>query len=236
MTAGQNVQVTSISQAGGVVNDGNLNIFAGGTIGRLTETGTAGAVGILAGTLQLAPNGTPSSKNVFYIVPGTSWISPTINCSSTTAAPRPIRSPPSPPGFITASMTCPVPQIISSDIAADDAASGFKLRHRLCRRRRWPDRRPAFGRNRNHVHPVGRRQSGRNGQHRRLHALLDQPRPARRLGSRETSITTERSTPKTSRHSRTISTSPPSLASQAGVLERRERHQPDECARTRDAG
>ena len=125
VTAGQNVQVTSISQAGGVVNDGNLNIFAGGTIGRLTETGTAGAVGILAGTLQLAPNGAPSSQSVLYIAPGASlditnnklfidYSSPATDPIASIAAW--IQN-----GFY----DLPGPQIISSAIAADDAASGL---------------------------------------------------------------------------------------------------------------
>ena len=57
VTAGQNVVATSISQAGGVENEGNLSIFSGGTIGKITETGTAGAVAVYGGMLQLAPNG-----------------------------------------------------------------------------------------------------------------------------------------------------------------------------------
>jgi autotransporter-associated beta strand protein len=124
ITAGQNVLVTSISQAGGVVNDGNLTVFTGGTIGKITETGTAGGLNILAGTLQLAPNGGPSSQNVLFIQPG-AVLDITNNklFIDYGSGPDPIASIASwiENGFYNLSG----PQIISSSIAADDAASGL---------------------------------------------------------------------------------------------------------------
>ncbi len=125
VTAGQNVVATSISQAAGVDNEGDLTIYSGGTIGKITETGTAGGLALYGGMLQLAPNGAPSSQSVLYIASGAALDITNnklfINYGS--PANDPIAS-------IVAWIAngyygLPGPQIISSSIAADDAASGL---------------------------------------------------------------------------------------------------------------
>ena len=70
VTAGQNVGVTTLNQAGGVDNEGNLTVLAGGTVGKITETGTAGALAIYGGTLQLAQGSGGSMQSVLYIAGG----------------------------------------------------------------------------------------------------------------------------------------------------------------------
>ncbi len=69
ITAGQDVVATTVGQ-GVVDNEGDLTIYSGGTIGKITETGTAGALAIYGGTLQLALNGGPSTQSVLYIQSG----------------------------------------------------------------------------------------------------------------------------------------------------------------------
>ena len=70
MTAGQNVGVTTLNQAGGVDNEGNLTVLSGGTVGKITETGTAGALAIYGGTLQLSQGSGGSMQSVLYIAGG----------------------------------------------------------------------------------------------------------------------------------------------------------------------
>jgi fibronectin-binding autotransporter adhesin len=69
--AGLNVTVTTLNQTS-VDNEGDLTVYSGGTVGKITETGTAGALAIYAGTLQLAQNSGASNQSVLYIAPGAS--------------------------------------------------------------------------------------------------------------------------------------------------------------------
>jgi len=69
ITAGQDVVATTVAQ-GTVDNEGDLTIYSGGTIGKITETGTAGALAVYGGTLQLALNGGTSTQSVLYIQGG----------------------------------------------------------------------------------------------------------------------------------------------------------------------
>lgn len=68
---GMSVSVTTLNQ-GSVDNEGNLTVFSGGAVGKITETGTAGGVAIYSGTLQLTKNGGPSTQSVLYIAQGAS--------------------------------------------------------------------------------------------------------------------------------------------------------------------
>ena len=70
VTAGQTVNVTTLNQGGAVDNEGNLTVLSGGTVGKITETGTAGALAIYGGSLQLAQGGGASSQSVLYIAAG----------------------------------------------------------------------------------------------------------------------------------------------------------------------
>jgi autotransporter-associated beta strand protein len=70
VTAGQFVTINNISQAHGVDNEGQLTVLTGGTIGGITQTGTAGEVQLESGTLQIAPNSPASVQSYIYVAAG----------------------------------------------------------------------------------------------------------------------------------------------------------------------
>jgi hypothetical protein len=125
VTAGQYVGVFgTLSQAGGVDNEGNLTVYNGGTIGGIRETGTAGALAIYGGMLQLAPNSAPSSQSVLYIASG-AVLDITNNklFIDYGTGPDPIAS--IEQWIANGYYGLPGPQIISSSIASADAATNL---------------------------------------------------------------------------------------------------------------